>query len=213
MSEEITNEVYENSEEAEVEESLLPLLQALLISSTEPLDLTTLASVCESEEPVVEEALKLLSAKLESDAYGFELVAIAKGYQFRTKAKFGRFIRTLKQESPRKLSPAALETLAVIAYRQPVVKHDIDGLRGVDVLPTLKTLMDRNLVHVIGHRESVGRPALYATTDEFLRVFGLNSIEDLPTIKELNQIQVEPGEGAQAFDNTSFEVVAEVPAS
>lgn len=191
-------------------EAIVPLLQALLLSSSDPLDLETLTTVCEVDQTCVSEALKILSARLESDNYGFSLIAVAKGFQFRTKPRFGKFIRTLKQESPRKLSPAALETLAVVAYRQPVVKHDIDGLRGVDVMPTLKTLLDRGLLQVVGHKETVGHPSLYGTTDEFLRVFGLNSIKDLPSVKELNQIQNEPGEdGAAVFENPLAELVSQ----
>lgn len=181
---------------------LVPILQALLLSASDPIPLDALARVCEVEASEIEHALFQLAAELREDSSGFELVSVARGYQFRTKAQYGRFIRALREDSPRKLSGPALETLAVIAYRQPVVKHDIDGLRGVDVMPTLKTLLERNLIHVSGHRETVGRPALYSTTEEFLRVFGLNSLEDLPTIRELNLTSAEPGElGADAFAN------------
>ena len=100
------------SEEVKENEAsgLVPLLQALFLSSSDPLDLETLSQVCEVDQDCVSEAIKLLTAQLESDSYGISLVAVAQGYQFRTKAQYGRYIRTLRQESPRKLSPAALDT-------------------------------------------------------------------------------------------------------
>lgn len=182
-------------------EPLAAVLQALLISSQEPVDLEKLAEASESSADQVELAIKFLEQELNQDKYGFMLSKVAKGFQFRTKPQYARYVRTLKEELPRKLSPASLETLAIIAYRQPVVKHDIDSLRGVDVLPTLKTLMDRELVKILGHKETVGHPALYGTTDEFLRLFGLNSLQDLPSVKELENLQLEPGEQAGSFVN------------
>lgn len=191
---------------------LVPVLQALFLSSNDPLDLETLCRVCEVEAEYVSEALKILTADLERDSYGISLVAVAKGFQLRTKPQYGKFVRALRQESPRKLSPAALETLAVIAYRQPVVKHDIDGLRGVDVMPTLKTLLERNLIKIVGHRETVGHPSLYGTTNEFLRIFGLNSLEDLPTVNEIKHMKTEPGESSSShFENPLASLVENDP--
>lgn len=179
---------------------LLPLLQAVLLAADRPLQIPALAEVCEVDVDIVTKALEILTADLKQDTFGFEVVQVANGVQLRTKPQYARFIRALRQEQPKKLSPAALETLAVVAYRQPVVKHDVDALRGVDVAPTLKTLMEKGLVQVVGHRETVGHPALYGTTEEFLKVFGLMSLEDLPTLKELNQVELEPGEdGADAY--------------
>lgn len=182
-------------------DSLLPLIQALLISSNEPVEIANLAKACDSSEELLIEALNKLEKQLDQDQYGFCLAKIAKGYQLRTKPQYAKYIRLLKDEAPRKLSSAALETLAVVAYRQPVVKHDIDGIRGVDVMPTLKTLIDRGLVQAVGHKDTVGHPVLYGTTDEFLKIFGLNTVEDLPKLKELNKLDSEPGEKADSFVN------------
>jgi segregation and condensation protein B len=95
---------------------------------------------------------------------------------------------------PRRLSQAALETLAVIAYQQPVVKSEIDKIRGVDVAPTIKTLLERKLVKILGYQASVGQPALYGTTEDFLSIFGLSSLAELPTLRDLKALVREPGE-------------------
>ena len=92
------------------------------------------------------------------------------------------------------MSGPALETLAVIAYRQPIVRSDMEKIRGVDVTPTLKTLLDRRLIRIVGHQETVGQPALYGTTDDFLKVFGLSSLSQLPTLRDLKELDSDPGE-------------------
>ena len=125
---------------------------------------------------------------------GFELVKIGDGFHFRTKPLFGGFIRELKATKPKKLSPAALETLAIIAYRQPIVRSDIEKIRGVDVSPTIKTLLERNLIKISGHQATVGQPALYATDEEFLKIFGLSSLQELPSLRDLKELEKEPGE-------------------
>jgi segregation and condensation protein B len=112
---------------------------------------------------------------------------------------------------PRRLSQAALETLAVVAYQQPVVKSEIDKIRGVDVAPTLKTLIDRNLVKILGYQASVGQPALYGTTENFLQVFGLPSLSSLPAIQDLKALIKEPGEAQGEADEDAEESPIEIP--
>ncbi len=187
-------------------ETFVPAIQALLLASQDPIELADFVRVCESSEDTIKEALDLLDQQLKQDQYGICLARVAKGFQLRTKPQYSKLIRLLKDEAPRKLSSAALETLAVVAYRQPVVKHDIDGIRGVDVMPTLKTLIDRGLVQAVGHKDTVGHPVLYGTTDEFLKIFGLNTLEDLPKLKELNKFEAEPGEKADSFVNPMQEM-------
>ena len=103
-------------------------------------------------------------------------------------------MRALKASAPKRLSNPALETVSIIAYRQPIVKSDIERIRGVDATPTLKTLIERDLVKIVGHQPSVGQPALYGTTDGFLKLFGLKSLSDLPTLRDLEELQRDPGE-------------------
>jgi segregation and condensation protein B len=125
---------------------------------------------------------------------GIEVVVVAERLQLRTKAAYAEFVRALMVVKPRRLSQAALETLSVIAYRQPVVKSEIDKIRGVDVAPTIKTLIDRKLIKILGYQASVGQPALYGTTEEFLQVFGLAGLSDLPALRDIKSLAKEPGE-------------------
>ena len=100
----------------------------------------------------------------------------------------------MKAGRPRRLSPPALETLAIVAYRQPIVKSDVEKIRGVDATPTLKTLLEKGFVRIVGHRDSVGQPALYGTTEKFLHVFGIRSLSELPTLRDLKELESDPGE-------------------
>lgn len=178
-----------------LEEAQKPaLLEALLFACGEPLGKDTIQMVTGLSEEEVTDVIESLRDKLKADESGLELVTVASKFQLRTKAVFAPYLRELKSGGPRKLTAAALETLSIVAYRQPIVKSDIEKIRGVDATPTLKTLIDRNLVRILGHQATVGQPALYATTDEFLSVFGLNSISDLPTLREISEIERDPGE-------------------
>jgi segregation and condensation protein B len=144
------------------------------------------------------ESADRLQAALAADARGIELVVVAEKLQLRTKAAYADYVRQLMAVKPRKLSQAALETLAVVAYQQPVVKSEIDKIRGVDVAPTLKTLLERKLVKIIGYQASVGQPALYGTTEDFLQVFGLSALSELPALHDLKALVKEPGEAQTA---------------
>lgn len=179
------------------------LLEALLIAHGEPLSLETLGAITKLSDADLKEALGKLRTRLEQGNAGVELVEVGARHQIRTKVIFAPFIRELKAGKPRRLSAAALETLAVIAYRQPVVRSDIEKIRGVDVTPTLKTLLERKLVRIVGHQETVGQPALYGTTDDFLKVFGLNSLSQLPTLRDLKELERDPGEPAEEETETS----------
>ncbi len=175
-------------------EKLPALLEALIFVSGSPIELKRLASCSSYDEDTVKLAIEKLRESLIDRDSGIELAEISGGFQFRTRAEFSDNIRALKMGRPRKLSPASLETLAIIAYRQPIVRSDIEAIRGVDTTPTLKTLLDRKLVRIVGHQSSIGQPALFGTTDRFLEVFGLSSISGLPTLKELKELSEEPGE-------------------
>ncbi len=194
-----------------VEESALPeLLGALLLAHGEPLSLTRLTEISKHDEEKVASALELLKTRFSTEyKLGFALECVAGAYQLRTQSKFAPFIRQLKATRPRRLSAAALETLAIIAYRQPIVKSDIEGLRGVDSSPTLKTLLERKLIRIVGHQPTVGQPALYGTTEEFLRVFGLETLGALPTLREVKEIEAEPGEVEETAPESAQAVAAQ----
>lgn len=186
---------------AETEEcsELIGICEALLFASVEPLGLERIVEVTQYSETQVLHALEKIKLRCAGPDYGFELTDVANGFQLRTKAQFAGFIRELKAGLPRRLTAQALETLAIVAYRQPIVKSDIEKLRGVDATPTIKTLLERNLIKIVGHQESVGQPALYGTTDEFLKIFGLKSTKDLPNLRDLRELERDPGEtGAES---------------
>lgn len=122
----------------------------------------------------------------------FRIVEVAGGFQFATTRDFGEYVALLsKEKSRRRLSPAALETLSIIAYRQPVSKPEIEAIRGVNCDQVLLNLMEKNLISITGRSEGVGRPLLYGTTEEFLRIFGLNNVGDLPKLRELEELMEE----------------------
>ncbi|MDZ4786002.1 MAG: SMC-Scp complex subunit ScpB [bacterium] len=192
----------------EIDSDDLPkLFEALLFVAGSPLSLEKLCNIAKVDLEVAKQAITVLKTSLEGRASPVELIEVNGGFQFRTKEFFAPFIQELKRTRPRKLSPAALETLAVIAYRQPVVKSDMEAIRGVDVTPTLKTLLDRKMIRIVGYQATVGQPALYGTTDLFLEIFGLRALTDLPALKDLKEINEDPGEGG--FDIDSDETDSE----
>lgn len=180
------------------EDEELGAVEALLFVHGEPLDLDRLASATNLESTRVEVIVAALRAKYEAPESGVEIVSVGNAIQLRTKARFGNVVRQLRISGPRKLSRAALETLAVVAYRQPVIKSDIEKIRGVDPTPTLKTLLDRSLIKIVGHQATVGQPALYGTTDEFLTLFSLKSLSELPTLRDLTELEGDPGESGES---------------
>lgn len=173
------------------------LLEALLLASGDPLPISRveeLLGCAKGDVQALAEALKDIYA---AENRGLEVVNVASKLQLRTKAMYAEYVRNLIAVKPRKLSQAALETLAVIAYQQPVVKSEVDKIRGVDVAPTIKTLLERKLVKILGYQATVGQPALYGTTEDFLSIFGLASLAELPALRDLKALAREPGEASQ----------------
>lgn len=187
-----------------VDSSELPaLIECLLVVNGSPLSLEKLAHITGFTVDEVNAAVVSLKERLISSGSGLELSEVCEGVQIRTAVKFGAHISALKLDRPRRLSAAALETLAIVAYRQPIVKSDIEAIRGVDATPTLKTLLDRRLIRILGHQNSPGTPALYGTTDAFLELFGLKSLAELPTLRDLRELNQEPGELDEPEDAAS----------
>ncbi|MER3403077.1 MAG: SMC-Scp complex subunit ScpB [Armatimonadota bacterium] len=158
---------------------LKDMLHALLFAAEAPLPLERLAEVAGESPDAVEQALKQLQQEL-AQAGPIQLVQIAGGYQLATKPEYLFYLTRLLNPPPRRLSRAALEVLAIIAYEQPVTQAQIDALRGVDSSHTVRQLMARGLVQEVGRKDAPGRPVLYGTTEQFLHYFGLNSLEELP---------------------------------
>lgn len=191
-----TEELTSSTEVSEV--NLNARLSALLFVATRPLSATQLAQAANADEDEVVQALNELKLLYSGEINGFELVEVNSAYQFRTVRGATAAIQRLIPKKNRRLSRAAAETLAVVAYRQPVSRAEIESIRGVDALPTLKTLLDARLVRSIGRDDSVGHPTLYGTTPAFLEKFGLKDLSDLPSVRELEEIENDPGETAEA---------------
>lgn len=171
---------------------LQAILEALIFSSDVPLAVEKIVEICKDQgiqKADILAALGSIQKEYEDRRGGFILEEVAGGYQFRTRPDLASWIKRLKGSRPALLSPAGLETLAVIAYRQPVVKAEIDAIRGVDVGGVLKGLLDRKLVRMVGRKDVPGRPILYGTTRKFLETFQLNDLSELPTMRELKELQ------------------------
>ena len=171
-------------------EEKIAILEALIFASEAPLTPERVADVLADTEK--KEALSLLeelSREYETRGGGILLVQVAGGFQFRTRPEMAPWIRKLKSARPAMLSPAALETLAVIAYRQPIVKSEIDRIRGVDVSGALKGLLEKKIVRIVGRKDVPGKPIIYGTTRKFLEVFNLKDLSELPTLRELKDLQ------------------------
>jgi segregation and condensation protein B len=166
------------------------VLEALLLAAPEPVSAQKLAGVLGAETTVreVRELLAELEAEYAAAARGFRIEEVAGGYQLRTLPELAPWLQRLRPQPPLRLSRAALETLAIIAYKQPVTRAELEHVRGVDVGAVVASLLERRLVRVAGHREVPGRPMLYATTRRFLEVFGLASLSDLPTLREIEEL-------------------------
>jgi len=165
---------------------LKPILESLLLIAEEPLSLDKIKPVLpELSGREITTALDQLAAEYDRRNAGFCLSKVAGGYQLRTRPEYTEYIRRLIQPKPARLSKAALETLAIIAYKQPVLRADIERIRGVDSGGVLRALLERKMVRILGRREIPGRPLIYATTRLFLEVFGLKDLTELPSADEI----------------------------
>ncbi len=168
-------------------DELKSIIESLIFASPDPVSLKVLVKTIDSEPPEhVEAALASVCEEWKARSGGLQLVEVAGGYQIVTKPELHEWVRRLFHEhSKQRLSIPALETLAVVAYRQPVTGPEIAEIRGVNTSGVLGTLVERHLVKVVGRRAVIGRPFLYATTREFLDRFGLNDLEDLPKVEDM----------------------------
>lgn len=166
------------------------LIESLIFVSLEPLSLTKLKEVLqEFPEEEIEDAVLHLIETYSSNQRGIQIIQSGGGYLFSTKPEYDLWIRRLLQiERKNKLSPAALETLAAVAYHQPITQAEISAIRGVDSSHTLKVLLHKKLIKIVGRKKSPGKPLIYRTSEKFLTHFGLNSLKDLPTKEELEKI-------------------------
>ena len=166
-------------------ELLVPALEACLFAVAEPQAVDALALALGVDTGRVEAGLEALRERQMHSGSGIRLVEVGEGWQLRTEARLASWVAAVRGGRPFRLSKPALETLAVVAFRQPVAKGAIDDIRGVDSGGILRSLLDRGLVKLAGRSEEPGRPMLYGTTPAFLTLFGLRSLADLPTLRDL----------------------------
>jgi segregation and condensation protein B len=192
-------------------EQVKRVLEAALLSSTEPLTVLQLKRLFAGEVDADNIRKVLDELKGEWAARSIELTTVASGWRFRVKPDYQKFLDRISSEKPPRYSRAVLETLAIVAYRQPVTRGDIEEVRGVAVSPaTLNALIERGWVEIVGHRESPGRPAILATTKKFLDDLNLRSLEELPPLDEL-QASLEPPPNLVALEAASLPPEEESP--
>jgi segregation and condensation protein B len=163
-----------------------PILESLFFVSDSPIRLETLVEIFpESNKESILKGIRQIQEEYEDLSKGIELTEIAGGYQFRTKPRWAGWINRLRKTKTVKLSQAALETLAIVAYRQPIIRPAIEEIRGVDSGSVLHTLLEKGLIKIMGRKDLPGRPIVYGTTKAFLELFSLNTLSDLPTLKEI----------------------------
>ena len=192
---------------------LRSILESLLFAAGEPLVLARIEKIATGyERREIMRVLGALAEEYERDSRGFRLVQVAGGWQLRTPRENSEFVRELRAERPVRLTRPALETLAIVAYRQPVTRPEIEAIRGVDVDAVLATLLERRLIRVLGRKDVIGRPLLYGTTTDFLEIFGLKDLTSLPTLEELGaSVDALERAAASAIEVESGEAAADEP--
>ena len=185
------------------------ILESLLVVTDDPLTIQRMGEVLEGvDRETIRSVLDELSNELEVNRRGIRLVEVAGGFQLRTAKANADWVKKLLGGRPAKMGRATLETLAIIAYRQPITRGEIEAIRGVDVDGVIATLLERNLIRAVARKDVPGRPFLYATTAEFLQLFNLKDLAQLPTLKEMEEITLPeiPGDSVpleQAEDEPS----------
>ncbi len=183
---------------------LKKVLETLLFITDAPLPVSRIAQLCEiKNKERIESALQELRKGYDEEGRTLQVMQVAGGWQLATRPEYGLWVRKLYHNKMTvRLTQAALETLCIIAYKQPLTRAEIEAIRGVEVIGPIETLTQRKLITVVGRRETIGRPILYGTTSEFLRQFGLNSLDDLPKLDTFN---IE--NAAAAAQSTAVELV------
>ena len=215
--EEAPAHLLESAEPDMTTEEIAAIVEAILFATETPLTLAKIAKVAELPQKYVRDSIETLNTCYEEIGASFRIENIAGGFQMMTKPEYNDILRRLfKAKKDSRLGNAAMETLAIIAYRQPVIRADIESIRGVSCGEVLRGLMQRNLVKIIGRADVIGRPMLYGTTRKFLEIFGLSSLKDLPRVDELkNPLKIETPddqpepEAQEEADEQAIEAVQE----
>jgi segregation and condensation protein B len=175
------------------------IIEALLFASPEPLTQAKVNGIFNPDTPNLKEVVLKLNEQYVHNDHAFEINQVAGGFQLVSRQEYEYFIRKMLSKSGRlSLSSAALDSLAIIAYKQPIGRYEVEAIRGVDSSGVLKTLLNRNLIKIKGRDSGPGRPLLYQTTDKFLEHFGLNRLSDMPKLKEITELmEADPTLGEQ----------------
>jgi segregation and condensation protein B len=169
-------------------------LEAVIFASEGPANAAQIRRALPELAPArIPDLVAEINEELEKAGRPYEIAEVAGGYQFRTRPEYSDVIRSALPERKVRLSRAALETLALIAYRQPISRAEIEEVRCVDCGAILKSLLERGLARIVGRRDAPGRPVLYGTSSHFLETFGLKSLRDLPTLRDVETLEAEPG--------------------
>jgi len=187
------------------------IIEAFLFASSRPLSITDMtAAIEEMDSKIVKELVYELKSDYEKQNKSFQIAELAGGFQLATDAYYAPWIKKLLgKEKTQRLSMPALETLAIIAYKQPITRGEIEAIRGVNVDGILESLLEKNLIKTSGRREAAGRPFVYVTREEFLVHFGLKALEDLPKLKEFTEADIDLGNKDVVIENVSAEKVSE----
>lgn len=184
--------------------SLKMIIEALLFSSDKPLTVKDIHDVLpDAEKSEIKNSIKILTHDYDTLERSFVLKEVAGGYQFRSRPEYGSYILRMFQKTPNRLSRATIETLAIIAYKQPIMRSEIERLRGVDVGGIVRTLMEKGLIKIMGRKELPGRPLIYGTTKRFLEVFDLKDLKSLPKLKEIKDFAADQYEPTTVNRETS----------
>jgi segregation and condensation protein B len=167
---------------------LTPLVEALVFAADGPIKAERMAEALDVPLAEIAAALEALEVDYEERPRGFFLQEVAGGYQLRTRPEYADYLRKLGRSRPFRFSRPAMESLAIIAYRQPVTRSEIEYLRGVDSGSVLKTLLEKRLVRILGKKDVPGKPMIYGTTKDFLELFGLSDLSALPTLREFSEL-------------------------
>ena len=171
-------------------DDMISVVEALVFASDAPVTVERLKDILgETDRKTLLEILQDIELEYRQRRGGLCLMEVAGGYQFRTKAEFAPWVRKLRGVRPVALTPAAMETLSVVAYRQPVTRQEVEKIRGVDVSGSLKGLLEKKLVRIVGRKNVPGKPIMYGTTRRFLEVFDLKDLSELPTLREITEME------------------------
>ncbi|MBI2989555.1 MAG: SMC-Scp complex subunit ScpB [Deltaproteobacteria bacterium] len=177
---------------------LKSVLESLLFACDAPLAVHRMGEVLEGvDKKEIASVLQELQAEYETSGRGFRLVEVAGGFQMRTPKENAEWVKNLFRGRPARMSRATLETVAIIAYKQPITRAEIEAIRGVDVDGVLSTLLERRLVRIVARKDVPGRPFLYGTTTEFLEMFNLKDLSNLPTLKEMEEMTLPPSQNQE----------------